>query len=180
MSFSKNNILGNNTSNQAVKTSEKSALSQNSLRGPDGKFISKKSINNSVISEPKPTEIESVEPEKKIDTDETPRKVLIATFYGIEIRKFYIRNSWYFSIEDILPLAQYGDPHKSLEDLKNKEDSKKVLSQFIKEARDSAGNTVECVDFEGFMALLPFLRGEDHIFPGPFPDWLKETSQLPF
>jgi len=168
-----------NTSNTRVKNPQKKTASQTLLRGPGGKFLSKKTAEKAQVNEP--TETFSAHPETKIKGKKTSHVetiFLTATFYGQAIRKFYISGSWYFSIEDMLPLAQYFEPHEDLQELKRKEEFKKTFDKLVKEIRDS-GNVVECVNYGGFIELLPMLRSEVHMFPGPFPSWLEDTSKLP-
>jgi len=156
------------------------------LRGPGGKFISKKIDLESISSEHTPTitypldkEKTTDEKETAIETNQIETGLLTATFYGNQIRKYYLDGDWYFAIEDILPLAQYDDPLGALESFKKKEESKKTFDKVVKEIRDS-DNVVECVNYGGFMELLPILRSEEHMFPGPFPSWLEDTSKFPY
>lgn len=99
------------------------------------------------------------------------------TYYEFTIRRYYLDNCWYFSIEDLLPLAQYFEPHEDMEKLKKNDEFKKTFDKVVKEIKDS-NYIVECLSFDGFMILLPMLRGENHIFPGPMPGWLEANSRF--
>lgn len=129
--------------------------SQIPQRGPRGRFISKKTT----VKTPPP---------------------FIATFNGIEIRKFFINGEWYFSLEDILLLAQYAVPREVLTKRMEQESFRTVFEKVVKEElRDSEGK-IACVTHEGFMTLLPLLQDPQHRFPGQLPNWLEYMSQLPY
>ncbi len=170
MSFLPKNILGKKTSTKTAKKTEKLPFSAYSLRGSDGKFISKKTTEKKPSPEPETANVE-------VATSNL--RPLILDFYGVEIRKFHVNGEWYSSIEDILSLAQSTHPSQLLEKLTSKE-YKKVFEKVHKKVKDSAGIDVECVSFKGFMELLPLLREKNYMFPGPFPRWLEETSQFSY
>lgn len=127
------------------------------LRGPGGKFVSKK------VTEKTP-------PAVKKDAGVTQT----VTFYGNAIRKWHVDDVWYFSLLDILTMAKVLNPLAYLSELKTNEKTKELISKNTKTIAAEA-----CVSYPQFMQLLPILRSKDCVFPGPFPEWLADTALLP-
>lgn len=151
------------------------------MRGPDGKFMSKKKpAKKEVQPEQAPAVIEPASKNKE-NKQVTPN-YQISTFYSKNIRRIYKDNTWYFSLEDMLHVAAVDDPESFLEKPKGKPSIKKAFDNAVIRINLSDQNgakMVGCVTYEGFMALLPIIRESGHMFPGPFPDWLRDISELP-
>lgn len=108
------------------------------LRGPQGKFVSKK-----------------------------PKKPVVVTFYGREIRKIHDGGKWYFAIEDIMASAA-----------PNVFGGKITKKSSFKKLQKSLSKTIDNIvyaDAEGCIKLIHEVEG---IFPGPLPDWLRESSAI--
>ncbi len=193
MSISLKNLFNNSSSNHDDKSQTTDPQLDSSLveqpekpveqtppkkviaRSPDGKFVStkEKKVEPTILKpleEVSPTSQPAEPVEEKTEDDQQKT----STFYGVDIRKFYTNKVWYFCLEDILLLAQYDNPQIDLSKLKENAEFKKVFDK----VSESIGDT-DCVSYEGFIELLPLIRNGEHMFPGPFPDWLKGISELP-
>lgn len=177
MGISLKNFFNNSSNSLPVKEPEKPVeqpqLKKALLRGSGGKFISKLPT---VVSEPKiknPT-VETI-PENA-----TPQ---LSVFYGQTIRKFYLDDTWFFSILDILTLAKIINPAVYVNEIEQNPEQKKFYSQIIKiiicAKEDGTKENLECVAYDGFIQLLPIMRSKETMFPGPFPEWLQEVSKTP-
>lgn len=128
---------------------------------------------------------------KKTAATRKPLAQETSVFYSHNIRRLYYQDHWYFFLEDILMVAGIVNWQKQLEELeemaefqKNKDKHLfkfKALVEKTNEVEEEIEEVKEvwCVDYQGFMWLLPMIRSEKHIFPGPFPEWLAEISKLP-
>ena len=92
------------------------------------------------------------------------------TFYGHEIRRFYNKSDWYFSVEDVKktaylnvddPTIRKGDPEK--------------LSELKKDCVATIDG-VEVAKPTDIVKLVPYFNGN---MPGPVTSWLTENSTLP-
>lgn len=131
------------------------------VRDTHGKFISKK---------PASVKTEEDKPAKKITGE--PKGPYIATFYGVEIRKYYEDGKWYFSIEDILPLGQKNPPLASLDKLKEKEEFNAVFEKVVK--------VIDNIPCSGAKGVVEIVNLTGASFPGPFLRWIEETATFPF
>ncbi len=162
-------------------------------RGPDGKFISKKRPAKKAEEN-----IHPEEPKKEVQPEQAPAVIestskdgenkqitssyQVLTFYSKDIRRAYREGVWYFALEDILYIASIDDPESFLVSLKEKPSIKKTLEDAVTKINflDEEGEkTVNCITYDGFMTLLPVIRENGYMLPGPFPDWLKDISQFP-
>ena len=82
------------------------------LRGPGGEFVSKKKA--------------VAHPVKKVDQTKV-QGPFMAPFAGKEIRKFYFKRKWYYSIEDLVLLLNADPPLKPLVQLKREKDFEEVF-----------------------------------------------------
>jgi hypothetical protein len=151
-------------------------------RGVDGKFVSKTPSVKKVTQVKKTVaKTETIPQKKETVPQQTTPNYQTLTFYGKNVRKTYHDNSWYFALEDILPIAAIDYPDSFLKELQEKESVKSILDKIIVQVKFSNENstkTVSCISHEGFMTLLPIVRDSGHTFLGPFPDWLKDVSKL--
>jgi hypothetical protein len=150
-------------------------------RGADGKFVSKTPSAKKTTQVKKVVAKTETVPQKKVATSQAMPNYQILTFYGKSIRKTYQNNSWYFPLEDILPVAAIDSPNIFLKELQEKEFVKSTLESVIAQIKfldENGVKTVNCVNYEGFMTLLPIIRDSGHIFLGPFPDWIRGISKL--
>ena len=64
--------------------------------------------------------------------------------------------------------------------IKQNAELNKIYTQNIKlfalTGDDDTEEKLECVSYDNFMKLLPLMRAQGSIFPGPFPGWLLERS----
>ena len=126
------------------------------MRGAHGRFVSKK-------------EPEAINKFVSVEIKKNPKEPIVVTFYGREIRKIYDSGKWYFAIEDIMTGAA---PNVSGGKITKKSSFKKLQKSLCK----TINNTVYS-DAEGCIKLIHEVEG---IFPGPLPDWLRESSAIPF
>lgn len=139
------------------------------VRDTHGKFISKKPAP-AKTEEDKPIRQVQSEPAKKIAGE--PKGPYIATFYSVEIRKYYEDGKWYFSIEDILPLGQKNPPLESLDKLKEKEEFNAVFEKVVK--------VIDNIPCSGAKGVVEIVNLTGASFPGPFSRWIEETATFPF
>ena len=126
------------------------------VRDSHGKFIGKK-------AQEKPASHEEDKPVKK--TAGEPKGPYIATFYSVEIRKYYEDGKWYFSIEDILPLGQKVPPLGSLDKLKEQEEFNKVFEKAVRII-----DNIPCSGAKGIVDIVNLTKAS---FPGPFQKWFS-------
>jgi hypothetical protein len=148
------------------------------IRGPGGKFISKKSASPEK-KESKPLEKPAVEnkPKNSKTTPETPI-LKSSSFSGVPIRRFYSQGKWFFVIEDIIPLANVPEVKEYLNLIKstnlelkeNWENMTKKITYNI----NGQDEFLECADYENILKLI---SAQDKPLPGPFSRWIRETSQ---
>lgn len=149
---------------------------KNVLRGPGGKFVSKKKPVLK-IEEPALPPVPEVKPVTQAPPPvKNSNDVEVVSFYNQDIRKFYSGNKWYFAVEDMLPLTgmNASTTKDYLDKIKNSSEHKKVVAGII-----TVVDSIDCIDIDGLTTLLPILRETKNIFPGPFPDWLKNISTFP-
>ncbi len=143
-----------------------------------------KSPESTTVQSNEPTA--SLPPEPVLSKEEDkviPHNYQISTFYSQDIKKIYKDGVWYFALEDILLLVHIDSPNVFISKLKEKTEAKKVFakdSRQIELVDNDETKQVDCITYEGFMALLPLIRTTDNIFLGPFPDWLKSVSEIPY
>jgi hypothetical protein len=166
------------------------------VRGPGGKFVSKKKVETkpAVEKEVKETKIEEekqAEPEVEtvtVEEKETSKPEekksskspkfkgpFPITFYGTEVRRFYEDNKWYYSIEDFLKLCSSTPPLERYSELK---ESKKYSTLFKKYTVKI--EEVACTDPEGANEILKALSFSGVTFPGPLSSWFTDTANLPY
>jgi len=137
------------------------------------KKISLRSLNGKFASKTSQEAEKSLEPTKESNSlpqsNSLPKKQ-ISIFYGQPIRKFSVDTIWWFCLEDILTLTKMIDIPPFIKSLKDNE-------AFSDTIQSIDGETpLECITYEGFLALLPLIRETDALIPGPFPDWLKQNA----
>lgn len=121
-------------------------------RGRGGKFIS---------SKPKQ--------EKKPQGKGTFKGPFPLTFYGHEIRRFYNKGVWYFSLDDIAHVAYINADDPTV----RKGDAEKLAEGKKKYAVKIEG--VEVAKAKDIVTFIPFFKGN---MPGPVTDWLIDNSSL--
>lgn len=196
--FNKTKIEEENIKEEATQ-SESSKNNQPILRGPGGKFISKKALEQDKPQEKTENESESeisLEPEQKQETKSqeeageikiqekgTDEKMIspsiqFSIFRGTQIRKFYKNGKWFFSITDILTTAKIIDMPNHLLKIKKAMEDNKISAEII-ETFSVDEEKIECITYDSYIQLLPVMRTCETSFPGPFPDWLMGVSKLP-
>lgn len=128
-------------------------------RSSGGKFVSTK----------KPEKKPNVNAVKKSQTISTTEEPIIVSFYGVDIRKIYKDNKWYFATQDILSLAKPASAGGEVIINPEYEKALKELSLNIK--------GVTYANAENSMKLVQKMEAS---FPGPLSRWLNELSQMPF
>jgi len=124
-------------------------------RDPGGKFVSKKKVTI----------------KKEIDESKV-KGPFMAPFAGKEIKKYYAKKKWYFSIEDLIFLLSSDPPLKPLNQLKN---IPKFKDLFEKEIRIIDG--VDCADCDGSIEILrKIIKTHNANFPGSLFRWLEDIS----
>jgi len=119
---------------------------------------------------------------KKTQTVKTPMAQDISVFYGNAIRRLYFDDHWYFFLEDVIAVSGKLGVEKVIKKLKSSSEYQENGDQYIislKAIIDNQPKDVDCIDDQGFLWLLPLIRSDERVFPGPFPDWIKQTSKLP-
>jgi hypothetical protein len=153
------------------------------VRGADGKFTSKGTSAKKAVQVKKITvKTATASGKEELASQKTIPNCQTLTFYGKRIRKIHRDSSCYFALEDILPIAIVDDPESFVKKLQENESVKDVFANAIMQIKLSDENgtkMVDCVDYAGFMSILPIIRDSGHMFPGPFPDWLRDISKLP-
>lgn len=162
------------------------------IRGPGGKFVSKKPVEKKVVAEDLPAgkagiAASSPEASPRNDKENAQKEKEVTqqtiTFYGSAIRKWHIDTAWYFSLTDILTIAKIIDISAYINELQQNETTSKTLLQNSKiislPKDDGTEEKVLCVTYENFMQILPILRSKESTFPGPFPDWLADIANIP-
>lgn len=114
------------------------------IRGEKGKFVSLKKL----------------EREKELPLTQPVKK----TFFGKEIRIYYIGDQVYFSIDDILTTAT---PFLGKETIEYTEEYETIRQSIAKKI-----GGVEVADANSILRLIKEVQGE---FPGPLSRWLKEN-----
>lgn len=145
------NIFGKKT----PPSTEKPQIKRTLMRGPNGKFISKKQKVKKTVK-------------KKVKIHKIAAPVIV-TFFGREINKVYDGKKWYFTVDDILGLASPLSPDGRVRQKKTLKNVQKKVSKKI--------NNVVYADADGCIKLLKEVEG---VFPGPLVRWLAESSQLPY
>lgn len=111
--------------------------------------------------------------------------IQISEFGGKQIRKFYLKDSWWFSLNDILALNAIPNSQEVIDNIKTqlspkksvKEDAELFKTMMFYE--DGIELALDYVTHETFKTkVLPLLQAQDIILPGSFPEWLKEVSQF--
>jgi hypothetical protein len=152
-------------------------------RGTDGKFVSKNpSAKKTVQKKKSAVKIEADLQKEKINPQQAIPNYQTLTFYGKRVRKIFQNNSWYFALEDILPIAAIDYPDVFIKKLKENESVKNVFDNNVVQIKfldQNESKTADCISYEGFLSLLPIIRDSGHTFLGPFPDWLRDISKLP-
>lgn len=114
------------------------------IRGEKGKFVSLKKLE-------KERELPLTHPVKK-------------TFFGKEIRVYYVGDRAYFAIDDIIASAT---PFLTQETIEYTEEYETVRQSIAKKIGE-----VEVADADSILSLIKEVKGE---FPGPLSRWLKEN-----
>lgn len=132
-----------------------------------------------------PAKKPSVKKATALKMPQAPKTRLVsetATFYSQPIRKVYYKNRWYFFLKDVIAISGVLNLEEDLDRVKRnkeyKEDSSKYIVSVPVVINDQT-ETVECIDNDGFMWILPLVRNENRVFPGPFPNWIKALSEAP-
>lgn len=168
-------------------------------RDSNGKFVSKKPKSSPNVSIAKIVEETNIEPaeteENKVEEKgvkeqaeqkdagfkeddarqskgNKPKGPFMVTFFGVEIRKYYLDGKWYFSLEDLLPLGQKDPPLGTLEMLNGKEEFNKIYKRVVTLIEE-----VPCSDASGSMEIA---RATKALFPGPFYRWIEETASFSY
>ncbi len=120
------------------------------------------------------------EPIKPNPPTDKPRSV---SFYSRDIRCIFVHNQWYFSLEDIIKLADAIDPTKFLIELKNQPELKDKYFKIVESysyTENSNPMVISVVNYQGFMEVLPSIRNLGYLLPGPFPQWLQNMANQQF
>lgn len=154
------------------------------VRGPGGKFISqkKKSQTDQTVSKI----VSNVEPkEEKQEADEVieVQKLsqaygpFFAPFGGQLIKKFYMRDRWYFSIEQLMGFLSADPPLKPYSELKKEKELKELFEKNLKVI-----NGIECIDGKNTIKILMLIikTYNDVHFPGSIFSWLEEISAFSY
>jgi len=132
------------------------------LRGPRGRFISKKASSPKVATDK----------ERKKGKEEKPsvaqRDVSTVSFYGIDIRRIYHDKKWCFSTDDIILLAK---PVTLGGKIKRKNNFKKVF--------DEVTTTLSGVSYADADGTVKLIQAMDATFPGPLSRCLHNSLQMP-
>jgi len=124
-------------------------------RDPGGKFVSKKKVTI----------------KKEIDESKV-KGPFMAPFAGKEIKKYYAKKKWYFSIEDLIFLLSSDPPFEPLDQLKN---DPKFKDLFEKEIRTIDG--VDYADGDGSIEILrEIIQTYNATFPGSLFRWLEDIA----
>lgn len=152
------------------------------VRGPNGRFVSKKAP---LPVESSPQDTSTPEVKDTVSNDTTPYAFFDElSYYGEFIRRVYKNNSWFFVIEDMLPLAQITEPIKVIEAFKADPYYKESLDTHIFNIdipRNNLGlSALTLADQEAVSEFIRLLRGQHHFFPGRFPEWIASTASIDF
>jgi hypothetical protein len=134
------------------KPQEELQIKRTILRGPNGKFISKKAKKAA----------------KKKERASLVKVPLNVTFYGREIKKIYDGQNWYFCVNDIIALAR---PPLGQEIIKRKKNFSQVQKR--------VAQTFSDIIYADAPGCLELIREVDAVFPGPLARWLRESSKMP-
>jgi hypothetical protein len=166
MAFDPLKIFKDNKQEEAASAKEdqdkKAKTRTMPLRGPNGKFISKRALTTQKATAKEKRKKKVKFPSKK--TQETS----IVSFYGVDIRRVSQNKEWYFSTEDILSLAQ---PVKLGGKITKKDNYKKVF--------DEVTETISGVSFADAEGIIKIIRELNASFPGPLVRHLQSSLQTP-
>lgn len=139
------------------------------LRGPGGKFISKKKVTTKKEAK------KDVEKEPEMDTNKI-RGPFMAPFAGKEIRKFYTNKRWYFAIDDLIYLLSSDPSLKPIEELKVDPRFKDLFEKKIKVIEG-----IGCMSCKGASETLQsIVKAYNATFPGSLFRWLEDISSQEF
>ncbi len=132
------------------------------LRGPGGKFISKKASSSKTAP---------AKGKKKKKTTKKPsvetKEVATVSFYGIDIRRIYHDKKWYFSTDDIMLLAK---PIILGGKITKKKNYKKVF--------DEIAETISGVSYADADGTVKLIQAMEATFPGPLVRHLHGSLQV--
>lgn len=167
-------FLNKNTTD-LVKPEESFTPKVTPMRGPGGKFVSKKKP-----VEPKEEtakEVQTPHEHLKQKTDQTKvQGPFMSPFAGKEIQKFYTDKKWYFAIGELTCLLTSDPPVPPFDQLKDKKELKEIISQNIEKI-----NEIDCADCVGSTKILEeVIKSYNATFPGSLFRWLEDISTLEF
>lgn len=136
--------INKKTADEVIKIKDLIDEQRKLIRGEKGKFVSLKKLE-------KEKELPLTHPVKK-------------TFFGKEIRIYYVGDKVYFAIDDIIATAT---PFLSKETIEYTEEYETIRQSIAKKIGD-----IEVADANSILRLIKEVKGE---FPGPLSRWLKEN-----
>lgn len=167
------------------------------VRGPDGRFMSKKNSADTPKSLPakeakhpdESVQIVPITEELTVDTQEAATQYSHVFFndlsyYGEYIRRTYRNNQWFFVVDDLLPLANVTEPLQIMSAFMNSPYYKETFGTDIFEIeipKNNLGQTHLTIgNKKSVLEFASLLRGMSHFFPGRFPEWIEETSNIDY
>ncbi len=131
-------------------------------RGSNGRFISKKAFFSKADLDGKKKKGEGEKPSV------VQKGVSTVSFYGIDIRRAYHDQKWYFSIDDIIHLAK---PMTLGSKITKKNNYKKIF--------DEVTITLSEISYADADGIIKLIRELDAAFPGPLARHLHGSLQTP-
>jgi len=140
-------------------------------RGPGGRFISSKKLEESKLKTVKETQTPPKTQKPKTDQTKIQGPFMIP-FAGKEIRKYFVDGQCYFSVQELIFLLLADPPVGPLEELKIDPRFKEL---FEKEIRTIDG--FDCADGKGTAEILrAIIKNYKATFPGSLFRWLEDIS----
>lgn len=182
------------------------------VRGPNGRFMSKKELEEAkntpsthIQSEQKPDEMDTTNvvsipedaplPEvspsdnhtESVESELIPSALVFfddLAYYGEHVRRAYRNKQWFFVLEDLFPLANITEPVNTINLYKSEPYYKDALNIDVFEVdipRTNVGLSSITLGNENAVAnLISLLRHKGHFFPGQFPEWIHNISQIDY
>ncbi|MFS8158993.1 MAG: hypothetical protein ACMG6E_02045 [Candidatus Roizmanbacteria bacterium] len=155
------------------------------LRGPGGRFISKKKpavsgeMDDQIPS--RPEEVRNL-----IDITPTDSTTTLAelSYYGEKIRRIYKDNTWFFALEDFFPLVKIFDSadymgllrKQPFYSVKNSKDFLEISMQ----SHIPAQTSVIFGNIDVVKVIISLFQKEERYFPGRFPEWIENAADIPY
>ena len=104
------------------------------------------------------------------------------SFYGSHIRRIFRNGSWMYAIIDLCPLLQITDPPGFMRSITQSvlysELSGTHFESISSTTSHGTQENVVCADKVALEKLIIAWRNEGKVFPGPFMQWIENTSQI--